>query len=175
MKVFAAADTNPMSWEEYGGAVQALLAKIRNRNRMFDAIAPILRSGGIPGAVVAINLKITRIIPLQFKYAHQPVKLVQMLPIPTLPQGMPESPNILICENNTSSGDTARAAIALLKKDFPTCKLWYATVARVFGCPDAFDGVEEILFGIQTDERFSATPEETAQLGLRPGITIFPW
>ena len=83
--------------------------------------------------------------------------------------------NILICENNTSSGATARAAIAHLKTLFPAAKLYYATVAKVFGGPDSFEGVENYFFGVRTNERFLASPAQMKEFSLRPGITIFPW
>jgi len=172
MRTYTKDDANPMSWTEYGAAVQALLDKILASGQTFDAIAPILRSGGIPGNLLAIRLQITRLIPLQFKYRTHPARLEQMNP---LPKSIGNCPNILICENNTSTGTTARAAIAHLKKIFPATRLHYATVAKVFGGPDSFEGVENYFFGVHTNERFLASPAEIKKLALRPGITIFPW
>src|ERR1700722_8724744 len=130
MRISTKEDTNPMSWEEYGHVVQTLLEKICATGLSFDAIAPIMRSGGIPGNALAIRLQITRIIPLQFKYMAQPSRLELMNP--ALPQPINERLNILICENNTSTGGTAQAAVARLKMMFPQSKLYYATVAKVF-------------------------------------------
>lgn len=89
-----------MSWEEYEHAVKTLLERICATGLSFDAIAPVLRSGGIPGNVLAIRLKITRIIPLQFKYLGHPARLKQLDSTPC--QLMPGLPNILICEKFTA-------------------------------------------------------------------------
>ena len=83
--------------------------------------------------------------------------------------------NILICENNTRTGATAQAAISRLKKMFPHSELHYATVAKVFGGPDYFKGAEAYYFGVQTNERFLASPDQMKEFSLRPGITLFPW
>src|ERR1700722_14163658 len=173
MRISTKEDTNPMSWEEYGHVVQTLLEKICATGLSFDAIAPVLRSGGIPGNALAIRLQITRIIPLQFKYQGHPAKLEQMDSTPR--QSMPGLPNILICENNTSTGGTAQAAIARLKMMYPESNLHYSTVAKVFGGPDSFAGVEGYYFGVQTNERFLASPAQMKEFSLRLGITIFPW
>jgi hypoxanthine phosphoribosyltransferase len=173
MRTFTPDDTNPMSWDEYGAAVQTLLDRVRATGLSFDAISPIMRSGGIPGNVLAIRLQITRIIPLQFKYLSDPARLEQINPAP--PPSIAGQPNILICENNTSTGGTAQAAIARLKMMFPQGRLHYATVAKVFGGPDSFAGIEGYYFGVQTNERFLASPARMKELSLRPGITIFPW
>jgi len=37
------------------------------------------------------------------------------------------------------------------------------------------DGIEKVFYGTMTNENFKATPEEAESLGLRKGITIFPW
>src|SRR6185437_7062490 len=110
MRIFTKDDINPMSWDEYGANVKTLLNRVCASGVAFDAIAPIMRSGGIPGNLLAIRLQITRIIPLQFKYMSQPSRLEPMHSLPSQPTT--DRLNILICENNTSSGGTAQAAIA---------------------------------------------------------------
>lgn len=162
-----------MSWEEYGDAVETLLDQVCAGGVTFDAIAPIMRSGGIPGNALAIRLQVMRIIPLQFKYMSQPARLESMNAAPTQPAT--DRLNILICENNTSTGGTAKAAIAHLKRMFPQSKLHYATVAKVFGGPDSLEGIEGYCFGVQTNERFLASPAQMKEFSLRPGITLFPW
>lgn len=173
MRRYSKDDINPMSWQEYGAAVQTLLEKIIATGLSFDAIAPILRSGGIPGNLLAIRLQITRIIPLQFKYVGHPARLEQMdsTPRPSI-RGLS---NILICDNNTSTGGTAQAAVARSKWMFPGSNLHYATVAKVFGGPDSLAGVAGYYFGIHTNERFLASTLQMKELSLRPGITLFPW
>jgi len=173
MRIYTKADTNPMCWEEYGAVVGTLLDRVWATRLSFDAVAPIMRSGAIPGNVLAIRLQITRLIPLQFKYFSHPARLDQTNPMQT--QAITDHLNILICENNTSTGGTAQAAIAYLRRMFPQSKLHYATVAKVFGGPDSFEGIEGYYFGVQTNERFLASPAQMKEFSLRPGITIFPW
>jgi hypoxanthine phosphoribosyltransferase len=175
MKIYSKADTSPMSWEEYGTVINKLFDRLVESGLRFDAMAPIIRSGSIPGSVLAIRLRIVRVIPLQFKYWHNPTRLEQMISMPSGCQQVTDPRSILICENNTSTGNTARAAVQLLKEHFPKSKLYYATVTKVFGGPDDLDGVERYFFGTQTNERFLASPAQMEAFSLRPGITIFPW
>jgi hypothetical protein len=132
-----------------------------------------MRSGGILGNILAIRFQVINIIPLQFKYMSEPTRPEQMNPVLCRPST--DRLTVLICENNTSTGGTARAAIARLRSLFPNSRLHYATVAKVFGGPDSFEGVEGYYFGVQTDERFLASPAQIKELPLRPGITLFPW
>ncbi len=173
MTTFTTKHLNPMFWQEYGAAIETLADKIRQADIAFDAIAPILRSGGIPGNLLAIRFQITRIIPLQFKYRSDRAIPDQINSMPL--RRTPDPLTILICENNTSTGGTARAAVAHLKKLAPHSRLHYGTVAKVFGAPDSFEGVDACYFGVHTNERFLATPAQITQLSLRPGITLFPW
>jgi hypothetical protein len=48
-------------------------------------------------------------------------------------------------------------------------------VAKVFGGPDSFAGLEGYYFGVHTNERFLASPAQVQEFSLRPGITLFPW
>jgi len=168
-----------MSYQEYGEIIKKLIVKIENylkeNNLEFDLIVPILRSGGIPGDILAIHFGITKILPLQFKYFYNPARIEQVLSVPKIFQKVPSSPRILISENNTSGGETARQVIKLLKKLFPKSELYYSTVVRVFGGHKDFRGIEKYFWGTQSNEKFIASPEEGKRLNLRPKITIFPW
>jgi hypothetical protein len=176
--MYSVDDINPMSYEEYGAIIDALTEQIREHCQRYhlqiDLVAPILRSGGIPGNIVAIKLGISQILPLQFKYEHKPTKITQLLPLPDL-TALPELPRILICENNTVTGATALAAINLLKARFPQSELLYATVAKVYGGLDLTDLVSRYFFGVVTDEKFRLSDVEQVDKNVRPKITIFPW
>ena len=54
-------DTNKMNYEEYGEIVEKLFQHINQSNVVFNAVVPILRSGAIPGMMIAIKLKIINI------------------------------------------------------------------------------------------------------------------
>lgn len=38
-----------------------------------------------------------------------------------------------------------------------------------------YEGIEEIIYGVLTDENLVATPEERARLKIRSGVPLFPW
>ncbi|MCR4313636.1 MAG: hypothetical protein NUV84_00080 [Candidatus Uhrbacteria bacterium] len=46
---------------------------------------------------------------------------------------------------------------------------------KVFGCPETLEGIEHVLHGVMSDEKFLATDEQKKILNLREGITLFPW
>jgi hypoxanthine phosphoribosyltransferase len=89
-----------MSWDEFGDIVNKLIVDIQefsNANSIhFDAIAPILRNGAIPGTIIANKLDITTILPIQVKYDYKTKTHVQLLPFyKPLNKNLGESPKIL--------------------------------------------------------------------------------
>lgn len=161
-----------MSWAEYGDRLAQLVEKIKSSEVLFDAVVPVLRSGMIPAGAIAIQLGINKIIPVQFKYLHNPARLECKIAVAPTEESFK---NILICENNTSSGDTAEAVIRQVKNAFPKSSLFYATLAKVYGGPDRFEGIQDYYFGVLTNERFVADSKQEQTSGLRRGVTIFPW
>lgn len=178
-KKYAVEHTNPMLYQEFGEIVKKLIRKLENycaKGKIkFDIVAPILRSGGIIGSILAVHFEITRLMPIQLKYDYHPTRLKQLLSLPQLLQSIPLAPNILVCETNTNSGDTAKAVFKILKKEMLDAKFYYATVVKVFGSPDVFEGVEKYFWGVQSNENFVSNKKKMEKLKLRPKITIFPW
>jgi len=177
-------DVNFMDWVEFGEVLESLIQKLDkyqlDHNIHFDIVAPILRSGGIPAAVIANRFGILRFLPVQVKYVYSesdPTKsqLKQVLSLPEIFQDTPSSPNILVCDCNTSTGESAKKSIAIIKDRYPDATIYNATVAKVFGGPDNLDNVKEYFWGVQTNEFFKADDVVVEKLGLRPKITVFPW
>lgn len=177
-------DTNYMGWEEFGKILDTLIGKLdlyqKTHDIRFDIVAPIVRNGGIPAVAIANKFKITRFLPVQVKYVygadnHARAELKQMLSLPKILQDVPEKPNILVCETNTGRGESAKKSVYIIREAYPAATIYYATVAKVYGGPDAFENVQEYFWGVQTNEFFKASDEEAGRLGLRPKITIFPW
>lgn len=166
-----------MTWEEFGNICDKLVSDIRNSAIKFDAIAPILRSGMIPATIIANKLKILTILPVHVKCMQNPAEIKQMLPISKpLSDNLSKNPKILVIETNTSSGSSAKKVHELLMAEFPHAELFYATVARVFRKPQInLEMYKEYFWGIMTDEKLIATPEEQREFNLRQKITIFPW
>ncbi len=159
-----------MAYEEYGEIVDGLYSGVHSyceeQDIRFHAIVPIMRSGAIIGSMMAVRFGIDTIIPIQFR-GDAIVKNFHYV--------LPKHANILICENNTDTGETAVKTIQFLQQQFSDARLYYLSVARVYGGPKTFEGTEEYFCGIETNERFAATEQEAEELGLRPKITIFPW
>lgn len=164
-----------MNWEETEQTLNALLEHIAQSGIKFDVIAPLLRTGGIVGGMLAIKMRVITMLPVQFKYSYHPTTINQILSIPNILVEMPSVMNILLAEGNTSSGSIAKRAAAAITEKYPHAKIYLATLTRVFGGPDQLDGIEQVFYGRRTDENLVATEEEKAQYNLREGITIFPW
>jgi hypoxanthine phosphoribosyltransferase len=167
--------TNQMSWQEFGEICQNLVRKIEKLGIEFDAVAPILRNGMIPATVIANKLEILNIIPIHLKYFYNPTEIKLLLPI-VKAFDLVDNPKILVVESNTSSGNSAEKTYDLLKEEFPSSELYYATVTRVFKKPqNNISMYKEVVWGVMTDEDIVATEVQKEEYSLRNGITIFPW
>lgn len=183
-KIYTVDDTNSMDWVEFGSILDTLIQQLddyqRENNIKFDIVVPILRNGSMPAVAIANRFKITRFLPVQFKYIYNEndstkTECKQMLSLPEILEDTPANPNILVCETNTNTGTSANKAIALIKERYPNSTIYYATVVKVYGGPDNLDHVKEYFWGVQTNENFKASEEEVKRLNLRPKMTIFPW
>jgi hypothetical protein len=177
---YTLADTNQMTYEEFGGLVGMLHTKIseylKDTGTVIDVVSPVLRTGGVLGSILAAKLRVVPMLPVQFKYSYAPIELVQVISVPDILQKISDEPTILICEGNTSSGETAVNVVKLLKQKFPSSHLLYATVTQVYSEQILeLEGVDQIFCGVQTNENFSISDQESERLGLRKGITVFPW
>ncbi len=176
---YTLADTNKMSWDEFGDIFKTLTTKVDEYRQEsgveFDVVAPLLRSGGIPGMMLAVHLRVINVMPVQFKWHYHPSRLEQMLKLPEPINPMPRQANILVCEGNTASGETSVSGVKLLKRRFPEARFYLATIAKVYGGPEELEGFEKVFWGIQTDENFECSEEDQQRLGLRSRVTIFPW
>lgn len=174
---YTVTDTNRMSWEEFGNITYKLLEEIQNSQIHFDAVAPVLRNGAIPGTIIANKLEIITYLPIQVKYDYGMNKHVQMLPFyKPLTIDLGESPKILVTESNTFSGESAIKSAQIIKEAFPKAKLYYATITRVYRKTEiTLPMYEKYFYGVMTNENFEADQVVESKLRLRPKITIFPW
>lgn len=179
MSNYTEKDTNRMSWEEVNGLVDILIGKV---NKYFNeqeiqvhVISQLHRTGGIIGSLMAIKMGIIPLLPLQFKYSYNPTKITQIISVPDILVDVPEEMNVILAEGNTSSGKVAMEAAKVIKAKYPKAKIYLATLTKVYGGFDKLEGIEEVFYGVMTNEKFLANEEEVSKLGLRAGITIFPW
>lgn len=167
-------DVNLMSWQEFATLIEVLLNKIAESGEKISVISPMLRTGGIVGGVLSIKMGVIPMLPVQFKYSYNPTRVNQLLLVPEL-SVVPEKMNILLCEGNTGSGATATKAAAVIKEKYPEAKVYLATLTKIYGGSDSLEGIERIFYGVLTNEYFKVSAIESEKLGLRNGITIFPW
>lgn len=170
-------DINNMSWEEFDILINKLISDVdlyfKGFNQKIDLITPLHRTGGIIAGIISIKLGVIPLLPVQFKHSTEGVDQISTLP--ELLIDLPENPNILFCEGNTSAGSVSKKAVKLIKEKYPKSKIYLATVAKVYGGPEEIEGIEKIFYGTLTNENSKATKEETAKMQIREGITIFPW
>ncbi len=168
-----------MDWGELDALIEALIKKTAEyfsaRNQKIDVIAPLLRTGGVVGAVMSIKMHVFTMLPVQFKYSYKPTVINQVISVPEILTSIPEEITIVMCEGNTSTGSIAVRAAAAIKAKYPKAKIYLATLTKVFGGPESLEGIEEIFYGRMSDENFKASEKEIHDLSLRRGITIFPW
>lgn len=171
--------TNNLNWFELDQHLQTLQQKIEkyfsDKGEKVDVICPIHRTGGIIGGILGIRMHVLPILPTQFKYFYNPTRIEQISTLPDFLIDIPDNPNILFCEGNTSAGSISTQAAKLIKEKYPNAKLYLATVCKVFGGPEKLENIEEIFYGTMTNEAFKATPQDIEKYSLREGITIFPW
>lgn len=170
-------DINNMSWEEFDLLMNVLVKKVdsyfKETNQKIDLITPLHRTGGIIAGIMSIKLGVIPLLPVQFKHSIE--KINQISTLPELLIDLPENPNILFCEGNTSAGSVSKKAVELIKEKYPSSKIYLATVSKVYGGPEEIEGIEKIFYGVLTNENNKATDEEIVRLKIRKGITIFPW
>jgi len=170
-------DINNMSWGEFDILINKLINEVdlyfKKINQKIDLITPLHRTGGIVAGIMSIKLGVIPLLPVQFK--HNIEKIDQISALPELLIDLPENPNILFCEGNTSAGSVSKRAVKLVKEKYPKAKIYLATIAKVYGGPEEIEGIEKIFYGVLTNENNKATDEEITRLKIRKGITIFPW
>lgn len=179
MSNYTEKDTNPMSWDEMNSLINILIEKINKyfneHNKQIHVVSQLHRTGGIVGSLLAIKMGIITLLPVQFKYSHNPTKINQIISVPDILVEVPDNMNVILAEGNTSSGKVAMEATKVIKAKYPKAKIYLATLTKVYGGFENLDGIEEVFYGTMTNDKFNATSEEVIKLGLREGITIFPW
>lgn len=178
MNTYTEKHINRMEWQEFDALIEVLIEQITEHlggTENIHAISPLLRTGGIVGSVLAIKMGIIPMLPVQFKYSYNPTEITQIISVPDILVPIPEDANIILAEGNTSSGSIAQRAARAIKEKYPKANTYLATLSKVYGGFDKLENIEKVFYGVMTNEDFKATPQEVTTLGLRDGITIFPW
>lgn len=127
------------------------------------------------GGILAIKMKVVKMLPVQFKYYYNPVEIKQLMEIPEILVDIDNPINVLLCDGNTGTGATAIKAAKIIKEKYPTAKIYLATITKVFNCSEKLEGIEEIFYSRMSEETHKASEQEKKNYNLRSGITVFPW
>lgn len=171
-------EANTMTWDEFERLVDVLAEKLVKHFGSagnIHIISQLHRTDGIVGSMLAVQLGVEPLLPVQFTYRYHPTRIEQISSVPELLVPVPEDMNVVLAEGNTSSGSIAMCAAAAIREQYPKARIHLATLTKVYGGFETLEGIEEVFCGIETNEKGLATPEEATRLGLRPGITVFPW
>jgi len=136
-----------------------------------DAVVPILRGAGFLATYLAYQLSVLRILPVQYKYFFPKkgtAELHQLLFTPSK-EILGDSPTIVLVEGDYCYGGTSIQVCKDLKKEFPNCKIIFATDLADYTYKDAVkDYVETMVVGRYTNHCEELSEEECKELGIQP-------
>ena len=166
-------DLRPLDYGEFGLILRTLATRvsehIRATGTAFDAIAPILRSGAITGMHLASALRLTNILPLQYKHRGDAVERL-MQP----PAAKPGIATILLADSNTVTGAVATAAAADLRRQYPLAHIVLATAVLDMSV-GAIHGVDSIIYALLSNEARAISTAAAQSNHVGPEVYIFPW
>ena len=117
-----------LSYAKFGQLLEKLTSKVmavaRERRLRIDAVAPILRSGALPGCHLAAKLGVVTVLPLQYKHTYDRASPIQQhFKIPKLTKNLATNATILIVDTNTVTGEIARSAVADVRARYRKARL----------------------------------------------------
>jgi len=182
--MYEKSDLVKLTWEDFDKYLDKIKKDIREylekSKLQIDVIVPILRGGGIPGIRLALEFKIVRILPFQYKYLHEGKRtnMVKLLnsDFNQLSNFNKKDPVILVVEGNHSTGGIAIQVISDIKKQLPKSKIIYVSLAKDYFYKDS---VKENIFttcGYYTNENRKLSKEKCLEIGINStNIYLFPW
>lgn len=168
-----------LTWEQYGVVLDKLRDKIfayvSDHQITFDVIVPILRGGGVLGTYLAGQLKVLRVVPVQYKYfiEGKHVYLKRLLDFPK-DLALKSDANILIAENCYCFGGTTKAVVEEMHTKFPQAKIFVAA-DRMDYTFQTIEGVEQVFYGELNNDTKKLTDDECKKLGVDPTQYYYPW
>jgi hypothetical protein len=126
--------------------------------------------------MLANRLKILNVIPIQYKYDYtinKPI-LLMLSKLPPLIKNKRRS-NILIVEGSYYSGKTAQQVSKEIHKLLPYSKLHFACFTKVYDDQNTDDGFASNTYAVLTNEASKLSSKAAKKMGVREGVTIFPW
>jgi hypothetical protein len=125
-------DLRLLSYAELGQLLEILTGNVlkvcRERSLRIDAVAPIWRSGAVPGCHLASKLGVVDLLPLQYKHTHDRTHPIHRpYAVPTLTRAL-NRPVILMADANTVTGEIAQCAAADIRATWPDSTILFASV-----------------------------------------------
>lgn len=164
-----------ISWEEHGEIFKKVAGEVRQyveeNGLAVDAIVPIFRGAGFLATYLAYQLSVLRVLPVQYKYFFPRkgiAELRQLLFTPTR-ELLGEAPVLVLVEGDYCYGNTSIQACKDLKKEFPNCKIIFATDLADYTYRDAVkEYVETMIVGRYTNHCEELSEEECKKLSIGP-------
>jgi hypothetical protein len=171
-------DLRSLSYAEFGQLLDVLVRNVRTtcqeRGIRIDAVAPILRSGAVPGCHLASKFGVTVVLPLQYKHTHDASGGVRSYGEPIMPDGIPPHATILLTDANTVTGEIARRAAADIRAVFPVCRIIFASVMLDISVK-TLAGIDSLIWVRHTNERRTLSRDAARRAGIPDDVYIFPW
>jgi hypoxanthine phosphoribosyltransferase len=177
-------DLVKISWNEFDKYVQKIKNEIEHylnsNNLKIDVVVPILRGGGIPAIKLALEFKVVRILPYQYKYFNKSgnaeLKKIYDSKFSQLINFKKKNPVVLVVEGNHSTGTIANNVISDIKAQLPNSKIIYAALAKDYFYKDAVKNVDFTVAGYYTNENRKLSKDACKKLKvIFEDVYIFPW
>ncbi len=177
-KKYKKKDFKRLSWNEYFLTIKILQRKIEKyliKNKLaIDAVVPILRGGAIPATYLAYQLRVLKIIPVQYKYFYIGKKAELKAILPFNAADLRKNATLLLVEGNHCYGLTGTTAAKEIKKALPGAKILYVADNMDYNYQKN-QYADAIFCGTLTNECRELTPERAKKLGIFFGSYIAPW
>jgi hypoxanthine phosphoribosyltransferase len=155
-----------ITYTNLGKLIDNIALQVKQSEIQIDAIAPIFRSGGILGSILATKLNIIPIIPIQVKNNYMDQRAIRIFETPKLNINLPNNPNILLCDSKVNTGSTISESIKLLQACYPQANLHLATIIKTEIAPLNVSGINKQFVGKQVVENLKTQNSQ---------LYIFPW
>lgn len=168
------------TWDEAVGIMSGLVDEVKKylvtSDQKIDAVMPLMRGGAIPGTYMAYQLSVMQVLPIQYHYFFHEnnIQLRQLYGPENYSKILPDSPTLLITEDNHCFGRTAEQAVKDIRRVFKNAHIIYVAFQMDYGFQDAVNADVQ-FFGRLTNECRTLKFIEAERLKVRPYSYLLPW
>lgn len=163
------------TWDEHGKTFEKVALELKeyiNKKELkIDAIVPIYRGAGFLATYLAYQMSVLRILPVQYKYFFPKKGTAELHELLFTPNKeiLGDSPVLVLVEGDYCYGNTSIQACKDLKKEFPGCKIIFATDLADYTYKDALkEYVETMIVGRYTNHCEELSEEQCKKLNIQP-------